>query len=313
MTDPFNVLAIVRGGMGDLVLTLPLLQGIHAANARARITVLATNIRCLDAARFMQGRSVVDAVVDWRDLQYQSLFKGDASGALLDLLSQQQLILTTDVEDQRPAQALGRWLGKLNIEPPRLAVVDYRPLATEKLLRMSEVLVHHAHNAGVLMRPDPIPRIGMPGVGTLPHVVVLAPGCGEVLKCWPVAGWLTLAEWHKSRDRYVLWALGPQEAEHPMFAPIYQRAGLDGETVLSDGTLTERMAQIARAGMYVGGDSGVTHIAAACGVPRVLCVWNEFGAKQNFPFWASPCPNVTHVMPDSPLNPPLEKVIAEVE
>ncbi len=303
MAESYRVLAIVRGGMGDLVLTLPLLQSVKAANSRAEITVLATNQRCLDAAGFLAGRSAMDAVIDWRTVGYSACYKLAVTPDLGRLIDRSDRVLCLDCEDPRAFLTMAAG------DREKVVPIDYRPAPHQKQMRMWEVLIRHARDAGVELRDDPVPRIGLEHVGSEPDLVVLAPGAGEVLKVWPVAGWITVAEWYKACGRRVAWSLGPQEKEHPMYRPIWGR----DEPRIEDGTLGERMRTICRAGLVISSDSGILHLAAAAGVPKVRCIWNEFGMRHNYPFWASPCPNVTHVLPDSPLNPPLEKVIAGVE
>ena len=334
-----NILAIVRGGMGDLVCDLAVLQSLKAGRngSPVDITVLATNQRCLDAARFLRGRSAIDGVLDWTTVGYGRVLKtGPLLPELVNLIERSDLVLQFDVDDRRAFKRVSEVGGS------RVHAIDYRPQNGRKLGRICDVLVEAARDRGLPLGHDPVPRIDMPNVGTEPDLVVLAPGAGEVAKLWPIAGWLTVAEWHRQRGRRVLWALGPLERNNPTFRPIYERLGaqfklyrmrgepfcrwinvpadpdssdvdFSAEWVLADGTLEDRMLQIVRAAEYTGSDSGLTHLVAACGVPRVRCIWNGWGMLHNYPFWSSPCPNVVHVLPEAPLNPPVEKVFAGVE
>ena len=99
-------------------------------------------------------------------------------------------------------------------------------------------------------------RLTLPHEGTGTDVVIHA-GSGSARKNWPLERFVTLAEILESRDRTVHWCLGPAEAgmmlpeNAQMFTP-------DSPSGLA------RWLSAARA--YVGNDSGVTHLAAACGV-----------------------------------------------
>jgi ADP-heptose:LPS heptosyltransferase len=96
-------------------------------------------------------------------------------------------------------------------------------------------------------------------------VLVLAPGSGAKEKNWPGAYFAAIARWWRERtggEAIVL--VGPVEQE---------RGGLDH---LVDGFISARnlsLAQVAallqRANLFVGNDSGISHLAAFVGAPAV--------------------------------------------
>jgi ADP-heptose:LPS heptosyltransferase len=96
-------------------------------------------------------------------------------------------------------------------------------------------------------------------------VLVLAPGSGSRDKNWPAAYFAAMARWWRERTRGdVIVLLGPVEQE---------RGGFDR---LADNCIPARnlnLAQVAallsRGALYVGNDSGMTHLAAAIGAPTV--------------------------------------------
>jgi ADP-heptose:LPS heptosyltransferase len=96
-------------------------------------------------------------------------------------------------------------------------------------------------------------------------VLVLAPGSGAKEKNWPAAYFAAIVRWWRGRtggEAIVL--LGQAEQE---------RGGLEH---LADGFISARnlnLAQVAallrRADLYLGNDSGISHLAAAVGAPAV--------------------------------------------
>lgn len=98
------------------------------------------------------------------------------------------------------------------------------------------------------------------------QVLIVAPGSGAKEKNWPLSFFAAVIGWWRDQIRgAAVVVLGPVEEE---------RGGL--ETILLPGckvarglSLAELAAVIARSDLYLGNDSGVTHMAAALGIPTV--------------------------------------------
>jgi ADP-heptose:LPS heptosyltransferase len=112
--------------------------------------------------------------------------------------------------------------------------------------------------------------------------LVVAPGSGARAKNWPAVNFAAVARWWRARTRgEVIVLVGPVEEE---------RGGIG---TLADSFITARnlsLAQVAallsRADLYLGNDSGVTHLAAASGAPTAAIFgpsdpqcWAPRGAK----------------------------------
>lgn len=121
--------------------------------------------------------------------------------------------------------------------------------------------------------------------------VVIHPGSGGRLKNWPLSSFAHLAEDLTTHGRRVVWSLGP--AEEGQRVP-------SGATTLSALSLVQLAAELAAAKLYFGNDSGITHLAAAVGVPVVAVfgptnpeVWAPLGSHvrvvrgEPWPRWES--------------------------
>ncbi len=97
--------------------------------------------------------------------------------------------------------------------------------------------------------------------------LALHPGSGSRGKNWPFERFLELAD-RLARDEPWLLALGPAEAALAGATRAGQ-AALERAVVARDVPLRVLAALLSRAGRYVGNDSGVTHLAAACGAPTL--------------------------------------------
>jgi ADP-heptose:LPS heptosyltransferase len=95
--------------------------------------------------------------------------------------------------------------------------------------------------------------------------LVLAPGSGAREKNWPANFYLKVADWWRHRiEGAVVILLGPVEEE---------RGGLellvDRFPVAHNLSLAQVAALLARSHLYLGNDSGITHLAAAVGVRTI--------------------------------------------
>jgi ADP-heptose:LPS heptosyltransferase len=96
-------------------------------------------------------------------------------------------------------------------------------------------------------------------------VLTIAPGSGAREKNWPEEFFIAVAkEWRERTGGSAMLLVGPVEAA---------RGGIDRLRqdclAVSDLTLSQVAAVISRSAVYLGNDSGITHLAAAVGVPTV--------------------------------------------
>jgi ADP-heptose:LPS heptosyltransferase len=102
------------------------------------------------------------------------------------------------------------------------------------------------------------------GVGPDEKAIVICPGAGGVKKCWPVENFLKTAEMVAEKGVRVLFLLGPAEAERFDAATIKSMEAVGN--LFSNCSLTQVVQFIACADLFLGNDSGITHIAGAMGV-----------------------------------------------
>jgi ADP-heptose:LPS heptosyltransferase len=103
--------------------------------------------------------------------------------------------------------------------------------------------------------------------------VALAPGSGHPRKNWPLENYLQLAARLTERwQAHIWWLLGPAEAA---LAP-HLAAGGPGQprhSCLTGLPLVQVAAWLADMDLYVGNDSGITHLAAAVAGPKVAAIF----------------------------------------
>jgi heptosyltransferase III len=107
--------------------------------------------------------------------------------------------------------------------------------------------------------------------------VYFHPGSGSARKNWPLSKFMKLSEMLRADDFDVGWICGPAES------------GLrpKGETVHHNHRISDLAKLIGTGALYVGNDSGVSHLAAITGRPTIVL----FGASNPL-IWAPRGPNV---------------------
>jgi ADP-heptose:LPS heptosyltransferase len=112
--------------------------------------------------------------------------------------------------------------------------------------------------------------------------LVMAPGSGAREKNWPATYFAAVARWWRERTGgEVVILLGPVEEERGGFEAL-----ADNFITARNLNLAEVAALLSRADIYLGNDSGTTHLAAALGTPTVALfgpsdarTWAPRGAK----------------------------------
>ncbi len=119
--------------------------------------------------------------------------------------------------------------------------------------------------------------------GRAPREILLHPGSGDRRKNLPVGTWReTLARLAEPGSLPTRLLLGPAEAERGGWEPL--AAEVDAVTPCQ--TLADLLGVLAGAALFLGNDGGVTHLAAALGVPTVAAfgptdprLWHPLGPR----------------------------------
>jgi ADP-heptose:LPS heptosyltransferase len=133
------------------------------------------------------------------------------------------------------------YLGCIGKQSPRVGILDI-PMKPEAVVWSERFLKQHF-------------LIGKP-------VIALAPGSGAREKNWPVAYFRVVADWWRRRTSgSVVVVLGRVEEEKGDYIALCQEA-----VVARNLSLGRLAALLTRCELYLGNDSGVSHLAAGLGV-----------------------------------------------
>ncbi|GAB4312526.1 MAG: lipopolysaccharide heptosyltransferase I [Candidatus Sumerlaeia bacterium] len=118
------------------------------------------------------------------------------------------------------------------------------------------------------------------------RVVMINPGAGWETKRMPLETWRAVAARLSAEVGMrvvVLWGPGERESAEALVRSVNAAAGVDGAALPApDTTLQELVELTRRAALFLGGDTGPTHIAAALGVPT-LSVFGGSDSRRNEP------------------------------
>jgi heptosyltransferase-3 len=116
--------------------------------------------------------------------------------------------------------------------------------------------------------------------------IVLHPGAGAQRKRWPAERFAALADRFAERGFAIALTAGP--ADEAAVKAVYAQLRRATPDVLAGLSLVQLAGKIARARLFIGNDSGITHLAALLGVPT-LALFGPFDPV----YWAPRGPRVT--------------------
>ncbi len=253
-------LVVLRpGALGDAVVTLPVLAALGAASPGAQRMVVGHPLFGLAAEA-----GLVEEWAGSDDTRLVPLFGGDGA---CPLVAGAELCISYGGSDggvlaaslaRSGVRRVVRWPAR---PPAGVHVVDHllaalEPAGIEAVTRTPRL----APQAPWLASADAL----LAGRGMGEGFVAMHPGSGGRAKRWPAE---RFAEVARRLARPVVWLLGPAEgeADAEKLKAIGERVG----TVVESPDLTTLAGILARCRLYVGNDSGVSHLAAAIGAPAV--------------------------------------------
>lgn len=264
-TTPRNRFLVVRGGaIGDFILTLPVCSALRHMFPEAEIELLGyPNVTQLA----LQG-GVVDAVRDIDSRPMASFFnrKGHINEELGSYFAGFNVVISYLYDPDFFFQTNVRSCA----DHIQFVQGIHRPDETSEL-HATEALLKALEGLAVF-GADPEPKLdfGAQDPGGNRRIAV-HPGSGSPNKNWPVNAWFELLR-DLSDENTVLVVGG--EADREQMDVL--KAGLDGSRFefLENQPLVEVGKRLQGCRAFVGHDSGITHLAAAVGLPGV-CLWGE--------------------------------------
>jgi len=265
-----NRILVIRGGaIGDFILTLPALKALRDARPRAHIEILGYQ----HIAVLAENRFYAQAV---RSIEYGPLARFFARNSGL------------------PTE-LAEYLGSFDLvvsylyDPDQIFEINLRRCGVENLICGPARIAEHAgHAARQLARP--IEELGIKVVdlserifastedrqfareflASLPQpIVAIHPGSGSEAKNWPLENWLGLfspGSRFADLERLVVVSGEADEAQTDQL----EREWKNHDVRFARNLPLPRLAAVLERSIFIGHDSGISHLAAAAGADCIL-------------------------------------------
>jgi heptosyltransferase III len=272
MTTHFSVpnrILVVRGGaVGDFVLTLPVLAALRAAHAQAELAVLGLR-ECgelavagglADEARPLEGR-------EWAGFFVEN---GVGDNGACEWLAGFDWVISFLHDPDEVFQD-----NVCAASEARFVTGCHRP-ADGSGVSAATVLLESLEPLGV-SGASAVPQLELSIVDEKQNVLAVHPGSGSAAKNWPEENWAEfLSDWLGQNESELIIIGGEAEAER--VARLSAALPREHHRVLLHAPLVEVARVLSGCRAFVGHDSGITHLAAAVGLPGVV-LWAGTDAK----------------------------------
>lgn len=280
---PRTILVVCTRRIGDVLLTTPLVRSLKAQWPDAQIDmqvfrgtqgVLENNPdvrqvivvaqraslreRFADAARIWRRYDLACAAVPSDRARFYSWLAGRKRVGLLDWT--------------RVTRVARFMLDRFAINDDRVAHTVTSALALAEVLGVTPL----AHVVPPAIGGDAATRArfearfdSVPGISREQPLAVLHPYPMYAYKQWRIEGWVETIAWLRAQGFAVALTGGPAPAEQAYARQVIAAAGEPVLNLVGELTLGETAETIRRAKLFIGVDTGVTHIAAACGTPTL--------------------------------------------
>jgi lipopolysaccharide heptosyltransferase I len=299
---PSKLLIVRLGSMGDIIHTLPAATALrqafpHTSLGWAIEERWAELLCALPEPRsgpLSPGRPLVDRVhafhtKTWRKSMFSPQTWEQSAAGLSELLAQRYEV-AVDFQGAAKSALLARFSGARMIygmAEPREDIASML-YTRHVMVRGNHVVEQNLSLAeSVVRRPLPMPKIQFPRDEAAENrcqdrsnqFILINPGAGWGAKQWPAECYGQVASQLAQDGMQVLINFGP--GEEPLMRAVVSASG-DTATGVT-GSLTELIALTRRARLFIGGDTGPLHLAAALGIP-VVAIFGPTNPARNGPF-----------------------------
>jgi heptosyltransferase-3 len=287
MPSDNRLLIIHQGALGDFVVTFPILKAL-------RTTISRIDGICRSSfGRLAVDLGVLDTSYPLESARFASLYTERIDPEVVTFMSTYRSILLFSF-----SELLEMSVKKIN--GPQVFRIFPWPAVSQKV-HITEFLARQVRNSN-LPGKEARRRFSR----TLLHLksdaskkrrsgarIIISPGAGSVKKRCPLERFMMVAAELKKRGLQPSILLGPAEVD---LEAALQRSPQSQPQVVKTRTLQELITVLESAAIYIGNDSGVSHLAAFLGVPTLVIFgpsdpvrWRPFGDHVRIVKAASPC------------------------
>lgn len=270
-----RVLVIRGGAIGDFILTLPAIRLLRETIAGCHLEIIGYPA----IAELARTAGLADSVRSLEHRTMAPLFAKTApiDEALAEHLRSFNLVVSFLYDPDGHFRASMERVGVKTLTECAPRVQNDGEHASKQLAKGLEKLA-------MFLEDDLLQKTIFPSSTERSGKIIIHPGSGSEKKNWPLEHWLRLADDFPATDFVFITG----EAEEARGVKIPQHTNWHSLP------LSELAARFTTCSAFLGHDSGISHLAAACGVPSLLL----FGPT-NPAVWAPPQPWVQVLREDS--------------
>lgn len=272
-----KILVIRGGAIGDFILTLPAIAALRQRFPPAHLEVLGYP----HIVQLAQAGGLVDRVqaIEARGLAIFFARKGELPEDLRDYFSEFNIIVSYLYDPDGIFQE-----NVQRCSPGQFIVGPHRP---DEANRTHATLVYlKPLERLAIFDADAVPRLALvPRPSTFDPVLALHPGSGSERKNWPEEKWAELINQLLATTTMNLLLVGG-EAEGDRLQKLAAALPPTRVSVARNLPLAELARRLQPCVGFVGHDSGITHLAAALGLPCVVLwahtieeIWRPQGGR----------------------------------
>lgn len=264
-----RILVIRGGAIGDFVLTLPAIRLLRENFPNAHLEILGYK----HIVALAEGRFYAHAT---RSIEYAALAgffvpNADLAPDLVEYFGGFHQIVSYLFDPDKIFETNLRRCGVkhfIRVSPK----LDDSEQAASQLARPLQSLALFLDDPAATLYPNAADRefAARFFAGLQLPVVALHPGSGSGKKNWPLKNWRALGEWLFTLDPPHAILLAGGEADHASLAALGDAWKGRPVHFAEDLPLCHLAALFERCRLFIGHDSGVSHIAAATGAPCLL-------------------------------------------
>ena len=264
-----RILVIRGGAIGDFILTLPAIRLLRENFPAAHLEIL--GYRHIIA--LAEGRAYADAT---RSIEYGPMAgffvpRSVLAPDLVEYFASFQQVVSYLFDPDGFFEANLRRAGVKNLLPA-YAKIDDSQHAARQLARPLQSLALYLEDHAATVHPsaeDHAFADEFLGANDAP-LIALHPGSGSPRKNWPLENWIALGASLPARHPPPRLLLIGGEADHAQLDAL--TAAWRGVPILlaRDLPLPHLAALLARCRLFLGHDTGISHLAAAAGAPSLL-------------------------------------------
>jgi heptosyltransferase III len=256
-----SCILVIRGGaIGDFILTLPAIKLLRDGFPAADLEIL--GYKHIAALARMSGYADATRSIEYAALSSFFSRDGNLAPDLLDYFSRFEQVVSYLFDSDGIFASNLRRAGVRNLiaASPKITGQEH---AARQLAQPLESLALYLENPAAIILPNEPRKVDR-------TLIAIHPGSGSETKNWPLERFVALMrELLRSDEKRRLLLVGG-EADEKQVAQLAAAVPDEKVKVSKNLPLTKLASLLQNCGLFIGHDSGISHLAAAVGTPCLL-------------------------------------------